>query len=224
MDESSQEVLAPPVKRKRRRRKRTVPKTDEGISEATPQPADESGVALFTAGETGKEKEDMDETTAAVEEEAQKNTMDDESSFAVSSTEDFGLKEMASSSSVPEEANVVNLTGSTAHCANAVNTDKEMPIVTETPGASDKEKHTKTSVEDVPVSSTNTPVSAARQEAPRAAPTEVKKSPLIPRYSRFEFLANSMIITDVTTERGTVTVKECSAYEGFYGPEPDRPS
>ena len=166
----------------------------------------------------------MDETTATVEEKAQKNTMDDESSFVVSSTEDLGLKEMASSSSVPEETKVVNLTDSTTHCANVVKIDKETPIVSEKVEVGDKEKHTTKGTDDVPASSTNSPASAARQEAPRTAPTEVKKSPLIPRYSRFEFLANSMIITDVTTERGTVTVKECSAYEGFYGPEPDRPS
>ena len=36
------------------------------------------------------------------------------------------------------------------------------------------------------------------------------------KYSRFDFLANSIIITDVTTEKGTITVKECSAYEGIF--------
>ena len=38
----------------------------------------------------------------------------------------------------------------------------------------------------------------------------------VTKYSHFDFLANSIIITDVTTEQGTITVKECSAYEGFF--------
>ena len=49
------------------------------------------------------------------------------------------------------------------------------------------------------------------------------KSQPSPQYSRFDFLANSIIITDVTTEKGTITIKECSAYEAFFGPEPNRP-
>lgn len=50
-----------------------------------------------------------------------------------------------------------------------------------------------------------------------------EKSQPSPQYSRFDFLANSIIITDVTTDRGTITIKECSAYEAFFGPEPNRP-
>lgn len=50
-----------------------------------------------------------------------------------------------------------------------------------------------------------------------------EKSQPSPQYSRFDFLANSIIITDVTTDKGTITIKECSAYEAFFGPEPNRP-
>lgn len=215
-------VLAPPVKRKRRRKKRRVPKTDEDVTEASAQPSEESGIALVTAGDVGQEKEEVDVTAMAVEEKVQTSTVNDESSFAVSA-EEVELKELASTSSVAEEATSINLSSITAPCNNVNKTEKEPPVVTENVGASNKEKQAKLITEDAPTGST-TPPAPSRQEIPPVAPTEVKRSPLIPRYSRFEFLANSMIITDVTTERGTVTVKECSAYEGFYGPEPDRPS
>lgn len=46
-----------------------------------------------------------------------------------------------------------------------------------------------------------------------------KKSNILSKSSHFDFLANSIIITDVTTERGTITIKECSAYGDFFGPE-----
>ncbi|XP_068729234.1 polycomb group protein Pc-like [Montipora capricornis] len=223
IDESSQEALAPPTKRKRRRRKRKIPKTDESIGEATLQVSDESGTTLVAVNNTEQEKEA--DIPAVSEEISPKIAISNESAFSVSEKE-VSLDEMAacSSSSQCETKVAVNLSaGSTTLSVDATTTENDISLVTEKPVSSDKEKHSKKSTDDPPVGSTNLPVSL-RREIPPAVPTEVKRSPLIPRYSRFEFLANSMIITDVTTERGTVTVKECSAYEGFYGPEPERPS
>lgn len=48
---------------------------------------------------------------------------------------------------------------------------------------------------------------------------QFEKKSVLSKSSHFDFLANSIIITDVTTERGTITVKECSAYGDFFGPE-----
>lgn len=201
-----------------------MPKTDEGISEAIAKPSDDTGVALVTGTETGNEKEEG-VIAADGEERVQKSVVNSESSFAVSvmKAEEVGLKEIASSSSTTEQSKALSSSGITAPCSNINETNTEVPLVTEKAAASDKEKLVNKSPEDVPTGSTNPPA-VTRQEVPPRIPTEVRKSPLIPRYSRFDFLANSMIITDVTTERGTVTVKECSAYEGFYGPEPERPS
>ncbi|XP_020915234.1 polycomb group protein Pc [Exaiptasia diaphana] len=50
-------------------------------------------------------------------------------------------------------------------------------------------------------------------------PKQQDKKSVLSKSSHFDFLANSIIITDVTTDRGTVTVKECSAYGDFFGPE-----
>ncbi|XP_001632346.2 polycomb group protein Pc [Nematostella vectensis] len=58
---------------------------------------------------------------------------------------------------------------------------------------------------------------------PKIVASERKPNVTMSRYSHFDFLANSIIITDVTTERGTITIKECSACGDFFGPEPDRP-
>lgn len=202
-----------------------MPKTDEGVVEATPQPSDEPGVAPVADVEIGNEKGDIEVAEADGEEKAVNNTVNSESGFAVSAmkTEEVGLKEMTPSSSATEEAKAAPSSSTAAQCSSTSKADLETPLVLEKAATNDKEKHTKKGAKDVPSGSSNPPA-CPRQEAPLGAPTEVKKSPLIPRYSRFEFLANSMIITDVTTERGTVTVKECSAYEGFYGPDPDRPS
>ena len=59
------------------------------------------------------------------------------------------------------------------------------------------------------------PKPEAKRENKLALPVTSSSTPSL-KYSHFNFLANSMIITDVTTARGTVTVKECSAYEGFF--------
>lgn len=163
---------------------------------------------------------------ASVSEEKQpKSTINNESGLTVTK-QDVSVDEapVPSSSSVLEESKAVaSTTGTVSLCIEADTTEKDIPLVTEKTVANDKEKHPKMIPDDTPAGPTKPPVTS-RRDAPPAVPTDVKRSPLIPRYSRFEFLANSMIITDVTTERGTVTVKECSAYEGFYGPEPDRPS
>ena len=211
------------MKRKRRRRKRTVPKVDESVSEDTPQPLGESGVPLGT-DDLGHEKADIEITAAVGDEKVPNSKVKSDSSYTLPAVkvEEAGSKEMETSAPVTEQAKV-NSPGNAAQSIHTNKPDVELPHVTEKAVVNDKEKQTKTSAEDVPTGST-TPPTCSRQEAPHGGPTEVKKSPLIPRYSRFEFLANSMIITDVTTERGTVTVKECSAYEGFYGPEPDKSS
>lgn len=165
---------------------------------------------------------------ASVSEEKQpKSNMNSESGLAVSE-QDVSVDEApvpTSSSDLEEVKAVASVTGTASLCIEAETTDKDIPVVTEkTVVANDKEKHPKIIPDDTPAGPTKPPAVTSRRDAPPAVPTDVKRSPLIPHYSRFEFLANSMIITDVTTERGTVTVKECSAYEGFYGPETDKPS
>lgn len=225
-DEASQEVLAAPVKRKRRRKKRKVTKTDESISEATSQVSHES-VVPPVIGANDIEPEKGGDIASVSEEKQPKSNMNSESGLAVSK-QDVSVDEapVPSSSSVLEEVKVVaSVTETASLCIEADTTDKDIPIVTEkTVVANDKEKHPKIIPDDTPAGPTKPLAVTSRRDAPPAVPTDVKRSPLIPHYSRFEFLANSMIITDVTTERGTVTVKECSAYEGFYGPETDRPS
>lgn len=214
MDVSSQEVLQPPVKRKRRRRKRTVPKVDESVSENVPQPSTESEVAVGT-DEPGVVKESV-EVPASIE-------MKGESDHDVPVAADKVDTEVGISVSATAEEPKISMPASSAQFANTNKCDVEGPHASEKTATNDFDKQTKTSTDNLPSGSMNPPT-YSRQETPIGAPTEVKKSPLISRYSRFEFLANSMIITDVTTERGTVTVKECSAYEGFYGPEPDKSS
>lgn len=214
MDGSSQEVLPPPVKRKRRRRKRTVPKVDESVNENVPQPLTESEVALGT-DEPGVVKESV-EVPASVE-------MKSESDHDVPVSADNVDTEIGITASATAEETKISIPANSAQFLNTSKCDLEGPHASEKTATNDLDKQTKTITDNLPSSSMNPPT-YSRQETPIGAPAEVKKSPLISRYSRFEFLANSMIITDVTTERGTVTVKECSAYEGFYGPEPDKSS
>lgn len=225
-DETSQEVLAAPIKRKRRRKKRKITKTDESISEATSQVSHESGVPPVIAA-NDIEPEKGDDISSVSEEKQPKSNMNSESGLAVSE-QDVSVDEApvpSSSSDLEEVKAVASVTGTASLCIEAETTDKDIPVVTEkTVVANDKEKHPKIIPDDTPAGPTKPLAVTSRRDAPPAVPTDVKRSPLIPHYSRFEFLANSMIITDVTTERGTVTVKECSAYEGFYGPETDRPS
>ncbi|KAK2567342.1 Chromobox protein-like protein 8 [Acropora cervicornis] len=225
-DETSQEVLAAPIKRKRRRKKRKITKTDESISEATSQVSHESGVPPVI-GANDIEPEKGGDIASVSEEKQPKSNMNSESGLAVSE-KDVSVDEApvpSSSSDLEEVKAVTSVTGTASLCIEAETTDKDIPIVTEkTVVANDKEKHPKIIPDDTPAGPTKPLAVTSRRDAPPAVPTDVKRSPLIPHYSRFEFLANSMIITDVTTERGTVTVKECSAYEGFYGPETDRPS
>lgn len=225
-DETSQEVLAAPIKRKRRRKKKKITKTDESISEATSQVSHESGVPPVI-GANDIEPEKGGDVASVSEEKQPKSNMNSESGLAVSE-QDVSVDEApvpSSSSDLEEVKAVASVTGTASLCVEAETTDKDIPVVTEkTVVANDKEKHPKIIPDDTPAGPTKPLAVTSRRDAPPAVPTDVKRSPLIPHYSRFEFLANSMIITDVTTERGTVTVKECSAYEGFYGPETDRPS
>lgn len=225
-DETSQEVLAAPIKRKRRRKKRKITKTDESISETTSQVSHESGVPPVI-GANDIEPEKGGDIASVSEEKQPKSNMNSESGLAVSE-QDVSVDEApvpSSSSDLEEVKAVACVTGTDSLCIEAETTDKDIPIITEkTVVANDKEKHPKIIPDDTPAVPTKPLAVTSRRDAPPAVPTDVKRSPLIPHYSRFEFLANSMIITDVTTERGTVTVKECSAYEGFYGPETDRPS
>lgn len=225
-DETSQEVLAAPIKRKRRRKKKKITKTDESISEATSQVSHESGVPPVI-GANDIEPEKGGDIASVSEEKQPKSNMNSESGLAVSE-QDVSVDEApvpSSSSDLEEVKAVASVTGTASLCVEAETTDKDIPVVTEkTVVANDKEKHPKIIPDDTPAGPTKPLAVTSRRDAPPAVPTDVKRSPLIPHYSRFEFLANSMIITDVTTERGTVTVKECSAYEGFYGPETDRPS
>lgn len=225
-DETSQEVLAAPIKRKRRRKKKKITKTDESISEATSQVSHESEVPPVI-GANDIEPEKGGDVASVSEEKQPKSNMNSESGLAVSE-QDVSVDEApvpSSSSDLEEVKAVASVTGTASLCVEAETTDKDIPVVTEkTVVANDKEKHPKIIPDDTPAGPTKPLAVTSRRDAPPAVPTDVKRSPLIPHYSRFEFLANSMIITDVTTERGTVTVKECSAYEGFYGPETDRPS
>lgn len=225
-DETSQEVLAAPIKRKRRRKKKKITKTDESISEATSQVSHESEVPPVI-GANDIEPEKGGDIASVSEEKQPKSNMNSESGLAVSE-QDVSVDEApvpSSSSDLEEVKAVASVTGTASLCVEAETTDKDIPVVTEkTVVANDKEKHPKIIPDDTPAGPTKPLAVTSRRDAPPAVPTDVKRSPLIPHYSRFEFLANSMIITDVTTERGTVTVKECSAYEGFYGPETDRPS
>lgn len=221
IDESSQEVLPPPVKRKRRRKKRKIPKMDTDGVEVPSLSTEESAVPLVV-NDAGEGKLDAEINVADVEEKAPQNALNSEGSFAgsVLKAEEKCSNEIAPSTSTVEEVNSAG-----PSCSGSINSDTKTDILegSEKAATNDKDKHVKTSSEEVPTASTN-PSPSSRHETPlHTAPSEVKNTPVIPRYSRFEFLANSMIITDVTTERGTVTVKECSAYEGFYGPEPDRP-
>lgn len=168
---------------------------------------------------------DVEITVTDVDEKTPQNAANSESVLddSVLNAEAVCSKEIAPSTSVIEEVKSSPLCNAAGSSTSTKMDILETPIFAEKAAVNDKDKQVKTSTEEVPTSSTN-PLSSSRQETPLPAPpTEVKNTPVIPRYSRFEFLANSMIITDVTTERGTVTVKECSAYEGFYGPEPDRP-
>lgn len=215
VDESSQEGLQPPVKRKRRRKKRKIPKMDEDGVKIPPLPTEESAVPLVV-NDTGEGKLDVEISVPDAEEKVMQNS---EGSFAGS-----GLKadEIASAKEIGPSTSSVEEAGPSSTGSNTKDI-QETALIAEKAATNDKDKHAKTSSEEVPPASTN-PVSSTRHEIPHPPPSEVKNTPVIPRYSRFEFLANSMIITDVTTERGTVTVKECSAYEGFYGPEPDRPA
>ena len=216
IDESSQEVVPPPVKRRRRRKKRKIPKIEEGTGEAVPSTEAASTVSLGVTEVVG-ENVDVEIT----ESEEKSREKESENTFAESNlnTEEGHPKEIAPLTSVVEESKASSCN---AGSSSSTKTDVLETPLSEKPPVNETDNQLEKSADEVPTASTNPP-SSSRHEAPLpAAPTEVKNTPVIPRYSRFEFLANSMIITDVTTERGTVTVKECSAYEGFYGPEPER--
>ena len=207
--------------KRKRRKKRKIPKIDGGSGEVPPQSSEELlPLAVNDAGDS--EKLDVEDCAANVEEKALQNAVLGEGSFAgsVLKAEEVCSKEIAMpSTSVVDEV----ISGPSCSSSNTkTDTALDTTLVAEKAAVNDKDKPLKTSADAVPTASTN-PLPSTRNETSLPAPSEVKSTPVIPRYSRFEFLANSMIITDVTTERGTVTVKECSAYEGFYGPEPDRP-
>lgn len=195
---------------------------DGGSGEVPLQSSEELlPLAVDDAGES--KNLDVENCVANVEEKALQNAVLGEGSFAGSvsvKAEEVCSKEIAvPSTSVADE---VIISGPSCSGSNTKTDILDTTLVAEKAAVNDKDKPLKTSADAVPTASTN-PLPSTRNETTLPAPSEVKNTPVIPRYSRFEFLANSMIITDVTTERGTVTVKECSAYEGFYGPEPDRP-
>ena len=221
--EPSQDVLPdPPVKRKRRK-KRKIAKVDGGSGEVPLQSSVSEELVPFAVNDAGEaEKLDVEICATDVEEKALQNTVLGEGSFAGSvlkAEEVCSKPEIAeSSTSVVDEV----MSGPSCSSSNTKTDLLDTTLVAENAAVNDQDEPVKTNGDVVPTASTN-PLTPPRNETPLPAPSEVKNTPVIPRYSRFEFLANSMIITDVTTERGTVTVKECSAYEGFYGPEPDRP-
>lgn len=195
----------------------------EGSGEVPLQSSASEELLPLASNDAGESKKlDVENCAANVEEEALQNAVLGEGSFAgsVLKAEEVCSKEIAlPSTSVVDEA----ISGPSCSGSNTKTDILDTTLVAEKDAVNDKDKPLKTTSADaVPTASTN-PLPSTRNETSLPAPSEVKNTPVIPRYSRFEFLANSMIITDVTTERGTVTVKECSAYEGFYGPEPDRP-
>ena len=205
--------------KRKRRKKRKIPKIDGGSGEVPLQSSELVPLPVNDAGEAAKL--DVEICAPNVEEEALQNAVLGEGSFAgsVLKAEEVCSKETAvPSTSIVDEV----MSGPSCSSSNTKTDILETALVAEKATVDDNDKPVKTSDDAVPTASTN-PLPPTRNEPPIPAPSEVKNTPVIPRYSRFEFLANSMIITDVTTERGTVTVKECSAYEGFYGPEPDRP-
>lgn len=216
IDESSREVDPPPAKRRRRRKKRNLPKVNESTGEAVPSLEVETTVPLAET-EVGEKTAEVEITES--EEKFPDKASEDKTAESNSNIEETPLKEIAPSTSVVSE---LDTTPCNAGCSSSSKTDVLETPLPEKPPVIERDNQPKPSTADVPTVSTSSPSSSRLEVPPPAAPTEMKNTPVIPRYSRFEFLANSMIITDVTTERGTVTVKECSAYEGFYGPEPDR--
>lgn len=216
IDECSREVDPPPAKRRRRRKKRNLPKVDEGSGEAVPSLEVETTVPLVVT--------EVDEKTVKVEiTESEERSPDKESENKIAES-DSNIEKANSKEAAPPTSDVCELETSpcNAGCSSSLKTDKLETPLPEKASVIEREIQSKPSTAEIPTVSTSPPSSSRHEVPPPAAPTEMKNTPVIPRYSRFEFLANSMIITDVTTERGTVTVKECSAYEGFYGPEPDR--
>ena len=205
--------------KRKRRKKRKIPKMD-GNSGETPLQSSEETVPLAVNEAEEAEKLDVEISATDVEEKGPQNVLGECSAAgSVLKAEEICSKEIAApSTSVVDEV----MSGPSCSSSNTKTDILETALVVEKAAVIDKDKPVKTSADAIPTASTN-PLPPTRNEAPLPDPSEVKNTPVIPRYSRFEFLANSMIITDVTTERGTVTVKECSAYEGFYGPEPDRP-
>ena len=216
IDESSREVDPPPAKRRRRRKKRNLPKVNESTGEAVPSLEVETTVPLAVT-EVGEKTAEVEITES--EEKFPDKASENKTAESNSNIEETPLKEIAPSTSVVSE---LDTTPCDAGCSSSSKTDVLETLLPEKPPVIERDNQPKPSTADVPTVSTSSPSSSRLEVPPPAAPTEMKNTPVIPRYSRFEFLANSMIITDVTTERGTVTVKECSAYEGFYGPEPDR--
>lgn len=216
IDESSREVDPPPAKRRRRRKKRNLPKGDEVIGEAVPSLEVETTAPLVVT-EVGEKTVDVEVTES--EERPPDKESEDKIAESNSNIEQTPLNEIAPSTSDVSE---LETSPCNVGCSSSLKTDKLESPSAEKPSVVERENQSKPSTAEVPTVSASPPSSSRHEVSPPVAPTEMKNTPVMPRYSRFEFLANSMIITDVTTERGTVTVKECSAYEGFYGPEPDR--
>lgn len=219
--EPSQEVLPdPPVKRKRRK-KRKIPKMDGGSGEVPlPEPLASEELDPLAVNDAGEaEKLDVEICATNVEEKALQNAVPGEGSFSgsVLKAEEVCSKEIAvPSTSLVDEV----MSGPSSSNSNTKTDILDTTVVAEKAAVNDKDKPVNTSADAVPTASTN-PLPPTRNETPLPASSEVKNTPVIPRYSRFEFLANSMIITDVTTERGTVTVNEHISRINIYGSQPD---
>lgn len=100
--------------------------------------------------------------------------------------------------------------GITSSTLTAARTVQKTSRVYQTTGARDSSAEDEAQI--VPV--TDHPALSKRESVVTVCSEYVNSSAR--KYSHFDFLANSMIITDVTTEKGTITVKECSAYEGIF--------
>lgn len=208
------------VKKCRKRRKpntETLTETDQ--KEASESVAEEPSAFTGVTAETTETKQNNDEIS-------------DVSGTAASSPE-HKMTELTVE--IPEDN----------HAVKTMPTSPEVPVIDEATDSREQEKSSEnpivscstslpvSSQTDAPSSTTKTlhspPVVSPKRISPvnTSAPTaeerkidqknsQLEKKSTMSKSSHFDFLANSIIITDVTTERGTVTVKECSAYGDFF--------
>ena len=209
-------VRSPPVKRRKRRKIHKVKKD----TTAVPQGTNQAVVAVVEHQETEEEKQDADGFIEDVKEKGSETVAWGESSVSEIVTDEQGITGSGSCGCTNDEE--MPCPSSASKTGNQIEAGATVvpPRIPEVSQSEKPEKQVETSSAEVTLTSTSSAVNLKRESSFKVT-IEAKNYPVSSRYSRFDFLANSMIITDVTTERGTVTVKECSAYEGFYGPELD---